>query len=269
MHGMNNGVNMRRFGALRAAMVVTFAAFTAGYLAIMGIPPFSGFYSKDKIIHAAFEQNNIVGIAAVLAAGITGFYMTRIMVMTFLGKARWEDDAHPHESPPVMTIPLIILGIGSAFLGMALVYWGDIESWLAPVTGIEDRPLAIATWLLELITLGVVLMGVAAAVWVYRHNVPIEPPQKVSALTVAARQNLYDDATNDLVAVRPTWYTARFLVWFDNRAVDGFVNGSAAAIGGLSGRLRRLQTGFTRTYALVMVVGVVVVLATLALVMLP
>ena len=266
MHAMNNGVDMRRFGALRAVMLITFGAFTFGYLAIMGIPPFSGFYSKDKIIHAAFEQNTIAGIAAVLAAGITGFYMTRMFTMTFLGKARWDDDAHPHESPPVMTIPLIVLAIGSLGLGASLVYWGDIVEWLTPVTGYESRPIAIPTTVLELITLAIVLIGVAIAVLIYGKSVPIEPPQKVSVLTIAARNNLYDDATNDIVAVRPTWYTARFLVWFDNRVVDGAVNASAAFIGGASGRLRRLQNGFTRSYALVMVIGVLIVLGVLALV---
>jgi NADH-quinone oxidoreductase subunit L len=266
MHAMNNGVDMRRFGALRTVMLITFGAFTFGYLAIMGIPPFSGFYSKDKIIHAAFEQNTIAGIAAVLAAGITGFYMTRMFTMTFLGKARWDDEAHPHESPPVMTIPLIVLGLGSLGLGAALVYWGDIVSWLTPVTGYESKPIAIPTTVLELITLAIVLIGVAIAVLIYARSVPIEPPQKVSVLTIAARNNLYDDATNDIVAVRPTWYAARFLVWFDNRVVDGAVNASAAFVGGASGRLRRIQNGFTRSYALVMVIGVIVVLGALALV---
>ena len=266
MHAMNNGVDMRRFGALRTVMLITFGAFTFGYLAIMGIPPFSGFYSKDKIIHAAFEQNTIAGIAAVLAAGITGFYMTRMFTMTFLGKARWDDEAHPHESPPVMTVPLIVLAIGSLGLGASLVYWGDIVEWLTPVTGYESRPIAIPTTVLELITLAIVLIGVAIAVLIYGKSVPIEPPQKVSVLTIAARNNLYDDATNDIVAVRPTWYTARFLVWFDNRVVDGAVNASAAFIGGASGRLRRLQNGFTRSYALVMVIGVLIVFGVLALV---
>lgn len=266
MHGMNNGVDMRRFGALRAVMMITFGAFMFGYLAIIGIPPFSGFYSKDKIIHAAFEVNTVAGIAAVLAAGITGFYMTRMFTMTFLGKARWDDDAHPHESPPVMTIPLIVLAIGSLGLGASLYYWGDIVEWLAPVTGYESRPIAIPTTVLEAITLVIVLIGVAIAVLMYGKSVPIEPPQKVSVLTIAARNNLYDDATNDIVAVRPTWYAARFLVWFDNRIVDGAVNASAAFVGGASGRLRRLQNGFTRSYALVMVIGVIVVFGVLALV---
>jgi len=120
-----------------------------------------------------------------------------------------------------------------------------------------------------MLTLATILVGVGVAIWIYRRSVPIEPPQKVSVLTVAARQNMFDDAINDVVAVRPTWYTARFLVWFDNRAVDGFVNGLAAAVGGVSGRLRRIQTGFTRTYALVMVIGVLAVLTALGLVMLP
>jgi NADH-quinone oxidoreductase subunit L len=269
MHGMNDGVNMRRYGALRAAMVITFIAFTTGYLAIIGIPPFSGFFSKDKIIHAAFEQNTLVGIATVIAAGITGFYMTRIVIMTFFGKKRWEDDAHPHESPPIMTIPLIILSIGSAFTGLALVFWGNIESWLTPVTGIEEKPIPIPTILLELGTLVVVLIGVAIAVLMYRRSVPIEPPEKVSVLTVAARNNLYDDAVNNVVAVRPTWYAARFLVWFDNKAVDGFVNGIGAFTAGISSKLRKVQTGYVRSYALVMMVGVVVVLLVLAAVMLP
>ena len=208
----------------------------------------------------------LVGIAAVLAAGITGFYMTRVFTMTFLGKARWEDDAHPHESPPVMTIPLILLALGSLLTGVALYYWGDIVSWLSPVTGYESKPLAIPTVVLEAGTLVVVLIGVAIAVWMYGKSVPVQPPQKVSVLTIAARNNLYDDATNDVLVVRPTWYSARFLVWFDNRAVDGFVGGLAALVGGASGRLRRLQTGFARSYALVMVVGAILVLAIVGLV---
>ncbi|MGI9136453.1 MAG: NADH-quinone oxidoreductase subunit L, partial [Candidatus Nanopelagicales bacterium] len=109
MHGMNDNVNMRRYGALRAAMAITAGTFIVCYLAIIGIPPFDGFFSKDEIIHASFERSPIIGILTMLAAGLTGFYMTRMVAMTFFGKARWEDDKHPHESKPIMTIPLIIL----------------------------------------------------------------------------------------------------------------------------------------------------------------
>ena len=269
MHAMNDNTNMRRYGALRAVMIVTWLSFMAATLAIMGIPPFSGFWSKDDIIHAAFEVNIVVGIAGVLAAGITGFYMTRMAVMTFFGKARWEDDAHPHESPPVMTIPLIILGIGSVFTGMALLFWGNIETWLQPVTGLEENPLPLPSIVYEIATLVVVVVGAAIAIAKYRRSVPVEAPEKVSVLTTAARNSFYDDAINEVVVVRPTWYLARFLVWFDNRAVDGFVGGSAAFVGGLSGRLRRLQTGFARSYALAMVAGAVLLVLVLVLVRLP
>ena len=110
MHGTNDDVNMRHYGALRKAMPVTFVTFTMGYLAIIGIPPFDGFWSKDKIIEVALTQNIWLGLCALAGAGVTGFYMTRLMLMTFFGKERWEKDVHPHESPKVMTIPLMVLG---------------------------------------------------------------------------------------------------------------------------------------------------------------
>ena len=266
MHGMKDGVNMRRYGALRALMVITFATFVTCTLSIMGVPPFSGFWSKDHIIHAAFESSNLVGICTVLAAGITGFYMTRMVAMTFFGKARWEDDAHPHESPAVMTIPLIILAIGATFLGMALLFWGNIETWLEPVVGYQEVPIAIPDLLLEGITLAIVLIGGAIA-WIQyaRREVPITEPHG-NVLTRAARAELYGNEVNDVLVVQPSFWLSRFLVWFDNAWVDGFVNSSAAAVGGLSGHLRKYQTGFIRSYALSMVGGAVLVVLALVLV---
>ena len=268
MHGMKNRENMRRYGALRAAMIVTWLSFMAATFAIMGIPPFSGFWSKDDIIHAAFEHNIIIGICAVLAAGFTGFYMTRMLVMTFFGKARWEDDQHPHESPPVMTIPLIILGIGSIFTGMALLFWGNIETWLEPVTGFETRELAVPAVVLEAITLVVVLIGAAIAIAMYRRSVAVEAP-KGNVLVRAARNSMYDDAINDTIAVRPTYWLSRSLVWADRSVIDGIVGASAAFVGGLSGRMRRLQSGFVRSYALAMLGGAVLVVVVMLLVRLP
>ena len=268
MHGMKNRENMRRYGALRAAMIVTWLSFMAATFAIMGIPPFSGFWSKDDIIHAAFEHNIIIGICAVLAAGFTGFYMTRMLVMTFFGKARWEDDQHPHESPPVMTIPLIILGIGSIFTGMALLFWGNIETWLEPVTGFETRELAVPAVVLEAITLVVVLIGAAIASAMYRRSVAVEAP-KGNVLVRAARNSMYDDAINDTIAVRPTYWLSRSLVWADRSVIDGIVGASAAFVGGLSGRMRRLQSGFVRSYALAMLGGAVLVVVVMLLVRLP
>ncbi len=266
MHAMRDNVNMRRFGALRAAMVVTWLTFLACTLSIMGIPPFSGFWSKDSIIHAAFEKSTLVGILGMLAAGITGFYMTRMVGMTFLGKARWEDDEHPHESPKVMTIPLIILAFGAITLGAALLYWGNIETWLEPVTGLETSHLPLPEWAYEAITLVIVLIGAGIAFATFvRRAVPVDPPRG-NVYTRAARESFYDDAINDALVVQPTYYASRWLVWFDNKGVDGFVNGSAAFVGGLSGRLRRYQTGFARSYALSMVGGAVLVVLALVLV---
>jgi len=266
MHGMKDNVNMRRYGALRGLMVITYGTFVICTLSIMGIPPFSGFWSKDSIVHAAFESNTLVGVCTVLAAGITGFYMTRMVAMTFFGKARWEDDVHPHESPKVMTIPLVILAIGATFLGMALLFWGNIETWLEPVVGYEEHEIAIPELLLMAITLVVVLAGAAFA-WIQyaRREVPVLEPHG-NLLTRAARSELYGNEINDSLVVQPSFWLSRFLVWFDNAWVDGFVNSSAAVVGGFSGQLRKVQTGFIRSYALSMVGGAVLVVLALALV---
>jgi NADH-quinone oxidoreductase subunit L len=266
MHANNDSTNMRYYGALRTVMKVTFVAFFAGYLAIMGIPPFSGFYSKDKIIEAAFNHGFVPGFVALIGAGVTGFYMTRLMVMTFSGKARWTDEQHPHESPMVMLIPIAILGLLSAISGFALAYNNTIENWLQPVTGFVEPSLGISSTLLSLITLVVVLIGVGLA-WMQfgREPIPMDAP-KGSVYTRAARKDLYGDAANEAIFMRPGQWLTRFLVFFDNRIVDGAVNGTAAVIGGLSGRGRRLQTGFARSYALSMLGGAALVAAALLLV---
>jgi NADH-quinone oxidoreductase subunit L len=238
----------------------------AGYLAIIGIPPFAGFWSKDEIIHAAFERNSIIGAAAILAAGVTGFYMTRMIAMTFFGKKRWEDDAHPHESPSVMTIPLVVLALGSAFLGMALLFWGDIKDWLKPVVGYESVPTPLPTSFYIAVTLIVVIIG-AIIGWVMyaRRDVPIEAPTG-NALTRAARQDLYGDAVNDVLVVQPTYRAAEMVTTFDSKAVDGFVNWTGTFVGDLARRLRRSQSGFARSYALSMVGGALIVALALVLV---
>jgi len=266
MHGMKDNVNMRRYGALRGLMIITFVTFMAGYLAIMGIPPFAGFWSKDEIIHAAFERSWVIGAAAILGAGITGFYMTRMIAMTFFGKARWEDDVHPHESPAVMTIPLVILAIGSTFLGMALLFWGNIETWLEPVVGFASNPTPLSSTTLMSITLVVVLIGAFIGWRQYgSKSVPVDAPSG-NWLTRAARSDLYGDLVNEVVVVRPSFTLARWLTWFDYSWIDGFVNGSAAFVGGASGRLRRTQSGFARSYALSMLGGAVLIVAALVLV---
>ena len=266
MHAMNDEVNMRKFGALRAALPITFATFTCGYLAIIGFPGFSGFWSKDKIIEAAFGHNVFVGLGALIGAGITAFYMTRMMLMTYISDKRWEPDAHPHESPPVMTIPLMVLAALSVFGGVLLINdW--IVDWLEPVVGPEPHEdLPISSLSISLLALVVVAIGAAVA-WQFfgTKPVPKTAPTRVSPVTKAARADLYGDAFNEAVLMRPGQYLTRSLVYVDNRGVDGVVNGTAALVGGTSGRARRWQTGFVRSYALSMLGGsALVVLALLA-----
>ena len=266
MHSFNNQEDMRRFGAIRKVMFITFVTFAAGWLAIMGIPPFSGYYSKDKIIESAFAYGWIPGLAAMFGAALTAFYMTRLFTMTFLGKKRWTDDVHPHESPPVMTIPLIVLGILSLISGFVLAWNGWIESWLEPVTGFEEAHPPIPVPVIGYTTLALVIISALLAWQQYRRDVPLTPPSPVSPLTVAARKSLYGDAFNEAVFMRPGQYLTRALVWFDNRAVDGAVRGIGASVGSLSMHLRKWQTGFSRSYALSMLAGAFLLFAILLVV---
>ena len=255
MHSFNNQENMRRFGGIRTVMVVTYITFAAGWLAIMVVPPFSGFYSKDKIIEAAFDHSWAAGLAAMIGAGITAFYMTRLFTMTFLGKKRWTDDVHPHESPPVMTIPLILLGIASLASGFLLAWNGAIEKWLEPVVGFQHPEPPIPIPVISAATLALVILGAVLAYQQYRREVPLTAPTSVSPLTVAARKDLYGDAFNEAVFMRPGQYLTRALVWFDNRSIDGAVVAMGSATAGLSNRLRKWQTGYSRSYALSMLAG--------------
>src|SRR4051795_1150664 len=266
MHAMDDDVNMRHYGALSKLIPITFVTFALGYLAIIGIPPLAGFWSKDKIIEVAFGDNLVVGLAALVGAGITAFYMTRVMLMTFFGSRRWEDEVHPHESPKVMTVPLIVLGALSA-LGGLLLLGGWIVDWLSPVVGAEvEVDLAVPTWVLSLIVLVVVIAGIGVA-WstVGRRDVPRTAPSDVSVFTRAARADLYGDAINEGLLMRPGDQFVTGLVAFDDEVVDGVVAGTGGSFGGMSGTFRRVQTGFVRSYALSVLGGaLLVVLALLA-----
>ena len=262
MHGMHDDVNMRHYGALRKAMKVTYATFALGFLAIIGVPPFAGFWSKDEIIHAAFGQSTIIGVCALLGAGVTAFYMTRMMAMTFFGEARWEHDVHPHESSNVMLLPMVVLSIGSVLGGFLLLRVADIESWLEPVVGFAHPTNEVDANSLMAATLGVITVGVLYAWLAYgRRPVPVVAPIKVSFLTKAARADAYGDALNEAVFMRPGQYLTRMLVWFDSRAIDGAIGGLGATVAGISAQGRRLQNGLTRSYALVMFAGALLILA--------
>ena len=268
MHGMNDEVNMRRFGGLSTVMKITWATFALGWLAILGVPPFSGFWSKDKVIEAAFVgegwQPWVLGGAAMIGAGVTAFYMSRLFFMTFHGERRWADDVHPHESPRTMTIPMIVLAVGSAFLGLALGPTGVFTHWLEPVVGEhgEEHPVLPVPVIMAL-TLALVAAGAYLA-WVrYAKDVVPEVAPRGSVLTRAARQDLYQDAVNEGLFMRPGIHLTRGLVFADARGLDGAVGGLAALVGGFSSRLRRLQNGYARSYALTMLSGVVAILGIL------
>jgi NADH-quinone oxidoreductase subunit L len=269
MHGMDDQVDMRRFGGLSGAMKITWATFGLGWLAIIGFPFLSGFWSKDKIIEAAFIGEGwrpwVFGGAALIGAGITAFYMSRLFFMTFHGRKRWTDDVHPHESPLVMTVPMMVLAVGSALLGAAIGPTGIITGWLEPVVGghEEGQHSVLSVPVLMVLTLLLVAAGVALA-WLryWREDVPQTQPVG-SLLTQAARRDLYQDDVNEGVFMRPGIHLTRALVFADNRGVDGGVGGLAALVGGTSSRLRRLQNGFARSYALTMLAGVVAILGAL------
>jgi NADH-quinone oxidoreductase subunit L len=280
MHAMNDEVDMRKFGGLWKKMPITFVTFGLGYLALIGIPPFSGFFTKDAIIEAAFGQEGwrgwVFGLAAMLGAGLTAFYMTRLVLMTFFGKERWKDikstdgrDFHPHESPRSMTVPMIILAIGSVAAGAFFKLGDRFADWLSPTVGKLQAAehSVLPSGLISVLTIVLSLLGVGAA-WLFvgRKDVPVTRPERVSVFVRAARNDLYGNTLNETLVARPGTWLSRALVFVDNRGVDGAVNGLSALLGGASGRMRRLQTGFVRSYALSMLGGTFLIVAALLLV---
>ncbi|MFB4422660.1 NADH-quinone oxidoreductase subunit L [Streptomyces sp. QL37] len=270
MHGMNDEVDMRKYGGLRKYMPVTFVTFGLGYLAIIGFPGLSGFFSKDMIIEAAFAKGGtegwILGSVTLLGAAITAFYMTRVMLLTFFGEKRWQPDAQgheptPHESPKSMTIPMIVLAFGSVFAGGFFSIGDRFMHWLEPVTGHDHGHAPVSATTVTAATMVVLVIGVAIAWAMYgRKPVPAVAPRG-SLLTRAARRDLLQDDFNHVVLVRGGEHLTRSLVYVDHTLVDGVVNGTAASMGGLSGRLRKLQNGYARSYAVSMFGGAAVLIA--------
>ena len=262
MHGMNDQVNMRRYGALRKFMPITFVTFGLGYLAILGVPPFAGFYSKDMIIETAFDAGGIKGILlgsiTLLGAGITAFYMTRVMILTFTGTKRWDEDAHPHESPWLMWLPMAILAIGSVSSGFFLTRGDALENWLHPLFSHSEEyqkhllePIVVSA-----LALTMVAIGVAIAFFKYsRQEVAAVAPENVSVLTKIARQDLMQDRFNETVFMRPGAQLTQVLVKTDEAIIDGAVRGVGQFAMNSSSLLRGVQSGFVRSYAALIFVG--------------
>ena len=274
MHGMNDEVDMRKYGALRKVMPITFATFGLGYLAIIGIPPFAGFYSKDKIIETAFNAGGskgiILGCITLLGAAITAFYMTRVMLMTFFGKKRWDAQAHPHESPWLMTVPMILLSIGSISTGFIFSNGDRLKNFLAPVVDKEHHE--HETHLLEPIVvtglaMSAVAIGISFAFAKYgRKAIPESAPTDVTLWTKIVRRDLLQDDFNENVFMRPGQTLTRTLAFLDKRVVDGAVSGVGAMTLRLAGDLRKTQSGYVRSYALLILLGAVAILTAILVV---
>jgi len=270
MHGMNDEVNMRKFGGLNRFLPITAITFGFGYLAIIGVPPFAGFYSKDKIIETAFNAGGtkgyILGICALLGAGLTAFYMTRLIVMTFWGAPRWsKDEQHPHESPALMWVPMAILAVGSIASGFLFSHGSSMVHWLAPVvnpSGAEGGAELMKPIVVSLLALAVVVIGAGYAMLKYR-TVSVEAPANVTVFTRIARRDLLQDAFNEAVLMRPGQKLTTALVWADYSFIDGLVRAVGFTLGATSQGLRKIQNGYARTYALVMLVGVLALAATI------
>jgi len=267
MHGMNDEVNMRKYGALRKFMPITFVTFGLGYLAILGVPPFAGFYSKDMIIETAFNSGGtkgiILGVVTLLGAGITAFYMTRVMILTFTGKSRWDEEVHPHESPLLMWLPMAVLAIGSVSSGFLLSRGDALVNWLAPLFAEHGehselmKPIVVSG-----LALAMVAIGVAIAFFKYsRQEVVAVAPEDVSVFTKIARQDLMQDRFNEAVFMRPGQQLTQVLVRTDEAVIDGAVRGVGRLALGSGSILRGLQSGFVRSYAALILVGAALLIA--------
>jgi NADH-quinone oxidoreductase subunit L len=265
MHGMNDEVNMRRYGGLGKYMPITAITFGLGYLAIIGVPPFAGFYSKDKIIETAFNAGGtrgwIIGITALLGALITSFYMTRVIMMTFVGNKRWNEHAHPHESPFLMWGPMALLAVGSVTSGFILSSGNRFVTWLEPVvnSGHHEHEELLQPVVVTSLALAAVVIGVSIAILKYRA-VPAVAPEEVSVFTRIARRDLLQDDVNEALLMRPGQRLTNFLVRFDYGAIDGLVRSVARTVTGASREMRLTQTGYVRSYAFWIVLGALALL---------
>jgi NADH-quinone oxidoreductase subunit L len=268
MHGMNDEVNIRKYGALRKFMPITFITFGLGYLAILGVPPFAGFYSKDMIIETAFNAGGakgiILGSVTLLGAGITAFYMTRVMILTFTGTKRWDEDAHPHESPWLMWLPMAILAIGSVSSGFLLSRGDALVNWLNPLFEHHEEyeqhllePIVVSGLALTMVAIGV---GIAFSKY-SRREVADVAPENVSIFTKIARQDLMQDRFNETVFMRPGQVLTTTLVATDDAVIDGTVRGIGQLAMSSGSALRGLQNGFVRSYAALILVGAVALIA--------
>jgi NADH-quinone oxidoreductase subunit L len=271
IHGMHHEQDMRRMGALRALMPVTAITFIIGWLAIAGVPPFAGFWSKDEIIVYAWDKSPIIAILTLVAALLTAYYMTRQVIMVFFGDARWSDkseehgahgDFKPHESPWIMLAPLVVLaGLSTVGGALNLPFSKDLhflESWLEPVIEVGERQLSSDTkdlkLVIALVSIAVALIGLAVAYLTYSRK-------RLKAVEPEILENAwYYDRGVSWFMGHPGRRFFDGVTWFDANVVDGAVNGSGRSVQGFGGVARRFQNGLVRGYAAIIGIGVVALL---------
>jgi NADH-quinone oxidoreductase subunit L len=262
---MHHEQDMRKMGALRKWMPVTFGTFIVGWLAIAGVPPFSGFWSKDDILLAAWDKSPVLWAVGLVTALLTAYYMTRQVIMVFYGEARWHDaheehgahgDLVPHESPWMMITPLVVLAVLS-FAGGAinLPFKASTErlaKWLEPVVGVHETTTAKLPLALVAVAMGLVGIGVAYAVYYFKKIKAVEPKILADAWG-------YDRAVSAFMG-GPGRAAFDGVAWADAHIVDGAVNGAGAVVQATAGQVRKAQSGNIRNYAAALGVGVVLLL---------
>lgn len=275
IHAMHEEQNIKNYGGLKKYMPQTYFTFLIAAIAISGIPPLSGFFSKDEILWFAYSQGSIVyWVLGALTALLTAFYMFRLVNLTFEGKPRFGSNLHPHESPKVMTVPLIILAVLSViggFIGIPEIFSGEhgnqFHNWLAPVFAQAERKMAIYgvhSHTEELILMIISVAGAAFAIWFARY-IYLRNAKPVNQVITSMKgfyntlmNKYYVDEVYDAAVINPIVKVSRTFLWkfTDNKIIDGLVNGLSDVVNQLSLNLRKMQTGVTQFYALIIVVGI-------------
>jgi NADH-quinone oxidoreductase subunit L len=265
IHGMAGEQDMRKMGGLARAMPWTFATMAVAWLAISGIPPFAGFWSKDEILGSVFGRGGlwvVLWAVGLVTALLTAFYMTRLMWMTFGGGKRWDDGVHPHESPRVMVAPLAALGALAAAGGLVNTPWKlTLEHFLEPAfeaVNLTHPPGGWTPWVLAIVSVAAGLVGIGLATLRYRSRVPAEDAGAWKLLN----RGYYVDDAYAAALVGGGGAAARWAAeGFDSRGIDGAVNGIARVTGWVAERMRPLQSGFVRSYGVAVLAGAVGLLA--------
>lgn len=279
IHSMHDQQDIQQFGGLKKYMPKTAITFLIAALAISGIPPLSGFFSKDEILWMSFANGNIVlWLIGGITALMTAFYMFRLYFLTFEGKERFGHNIHPHESPAVMTVPLMILAVLAAiggFIGIPAWFSGEdgnkFESWLAPVFENAERRLELYgthSAGSEILLMAISVLLAIGGIWIARNiylkklSIADTISERFKGLYRLLWNKYYVDEVYDAAVVNPIVKGSESVLWkfTDNKIIDGVVNGTAAIIGSISARIRKIQTGVAQVYAVVMMLGIAIAL---------